>query len=133
MKFRKMLPLLIVMCLYRHSARADFRIQGAQTGASDISSPTDISPGQPSHRRRVSARIQPRVVSATGFGRQIPLSFALRQIVPTSLQVSFAPEVDQDALVDWSGGRPWNQVIAAVVQPLHLRAVVTPRGVLIVP
>jgi hypothetical protein len=53
--------------------------------------------------------------------------------VPASLSVSFAPDVNQDALVDWSGGRPWNQVITAVVQPLRLRAVVTARGVLIGP
>jgi len=70
---------------------------------------------------------------AVGFGRQIPLSFAARQIVPASLPVRFTQEVDQDTLVDWSGGRPWNQVITAAVQPLHLRAVITARGVLIGP
>ena len=77
--------------------------------------------------------LQPRVPLAIGFGRQIPLSFAVRQIVPASVPISFAPDVDQDALVDWSGGRPWNHVITAVIQPFHLRAVVTAQGVLIGP
>lgn len=98
-----------------------------------MSFPVSPAPDEPAARRRVQVAVQPRVPLAIGFGRQIPLSFAARQIVPASLPVSFTPDVDQNALVDWSGGRPWDQVITAVVQPLRLRAVVTARGVLIGP
>ena len=123
------LPLLIAACLCGHPANADFRVQGA----GDTPFPASPLPASPDSKRRVQVPVRPRVPLAVGFGRQIPLAFAARQIVPAGLPVSFAPEVDQDTLVDWSGGRPWNQVITAVVQPLRLRAVVTPRGVLIGP
>ncbi len=127
------LPILIVACLHGHPAGADFRIQGAAPEGGATSFPASPVPDEPVPRKRVQVAVRPRVPLAIGFGHQIPLSFAARQIVPASLQVSFAPDVDQDALVDWSGGRPWNQVITAVVQPLRLRAVVTARGVLIGP
>ncbi len=127
------LPLLIAACLCGHPANADFRVQGAAPEAGAAPFPASPLPASPWLRRRVQVPVRPRVPLAVGFGRQIPLSFAARQIVPAGLPVSFAPEVDQDALVDWSGGRPWNQVINAVVQPLRLRAVVTNRGVLIGP
>ncbi len=127
------LLLLIAACLCGHPANADFRVQGAGPEADATPFPASPLPASPDLGRRVQVRVRPRVPLAVGFGRQIPLAFAARQIVPASLPVSFAPEVDQDALVDWSGGRPWNQVITAVVQPLRLRAVVTDRGVLIGP
>lgn len=127
------LPLLIAACLCGHPANADFRVQGAAPEAGDTPFPASPLPASPDSKRRVQVPVRPRVPLAVGFGRQIPLAFAARQIVPAGLPVSFAAEVDQDTLVDWSGGRPWNQVITAVVQPLRLRAVVTPRGVLIGP
>ena len=124
---------LIIACLHGHSASADFRIQHASPEAAAPSFPESPAFDRVAPTKRVQAPVRLRVPLASGFGQQIPLSFAARQIVPASLSVSFAPDVDQDVLVDWSGGRPWNQVIAAVVQPLHLRAVVTARGVLIAP
>ena len=133
MRVPAMLPFLIVACLHGHPASADFRIQGAAPESGATSFPASPVPDEPAPRRRVRVTVRPRVPLAIGFGRQIPLSFAARQIVPASLPVSFAPDVDQDALVDWSGGRSWSQVIKAVVQPLRLRAVVTDRGVLIGP
>ncbi len=133
MRVQATLPFVIAAFLYGHPARADFRVQGAapEGGATPLAANT--GPDGPGPRRGVQAAIRPRVAVAVGFGRQIPLSFAARQIVPASLPVRFTPEVDQDTLVDWSGGRPWNQVIAAAVQPLHLRAIITARGVLIGP
>jgi len=61
-----------------------------------------------------------------GFGAHIPLSFAIRQIVPPRFQVSFADTVDKDAPVDWKGGEPWRATLADAVRPLGL--VVTVSG-----
>lgn len=133
MRVQATLPFVIAACLYGHPARADFRMQGAASEGAAAPLAASPVPDGPGPGRKVQAAIRPRVAVAVGFGRQIPLSFAARQIVPASLPVRFTPEVDQDTLVDWSGGRPWNQVIAATVQPLHLRAVITARGVLIGP
>ena len=135
MRVQATLPFVLAACLCGHPANADFRVQGAEAQEGGAAAPLASSPAHdgPGPRRTAQAAIRPRFAVAVGFGRQIPLSFAARQIVPASLPVRFMPEVDQDTLVDWSGGRPWNQVIAAAVQPLHLRAVVTVRGVLIGP
>ncbi len=133
MRVQATLPFMIAAFLYGHPARADFRIQETAPEGGATAFGANTGADGPGPRRRVQAAIRPRVAVAVGFGQQIPLSFAARQIVPASLPVRFTPEVNQDMLVDWSGGRPWNQVIAAAVQPLHLRAVVTARGVLIGP
>ncbi len=133
MRAPAMLSFLIITFFCGHSANADFRIQRAAPEAAATSFPDSPTSDEPASRKPVQVPVRPRVPLANGFGRQIPLSFAARQIVPANLPVSFAPDVDQDVLVDWSGGRPWPQVIAAVVQPFQLRAVVTARGVLIGP
>jgi len=54
----------------------------------------------------------------------VPLAFATRQIVPMGIKTTFGPGVDQAVLVDWSGGRPWIEVLRAVVQPLGLHVTV---------
>ncbi|NHN86660.1 hypothetical protein GOB93_18795 [Acetobacter musti] len=52
---------------------------------------------------------------ANGYGRQVPLRFAVRQIVPRGVTVTFAPDIDTEAPVDWQGGREWNKVLASSV------------------
>ena len=61
----------------------------------------------------------------------MPLSFAARQIVPRNVTIRFGAGVDQTALVDWSGGRPWNLVMGAAVRPLHLHLTFNRTSVLI--
>ena len=61
---------------------------------------------------------------AHGFGVDVPLGFATRQIVPGRVKVTFGPGVDHAALVDWKGGRPWVETLQAAVRPLGLRVVV---------
>lgn len=58
------------------------------------------------------------VPNARGFGHEVPLSFAVRQIVPAKLRVSYANRLDTDALVNWQGGEPWNVVLVNAVKPL---------------
>jgi hypothetical protein len=55
-----------------------------------------------------------------GFGDQIPLSFAVRQIVPARFQVAFGEEVDRERRVDWRGGKPWRSALSEVIKPLGL-------------
>ena len=62
-----------------------------------------------------------RAPAAYGFGDQVPLSFAVRQIVPADLHVAYANQVDPSALVTWTGGQPWNVVLVHAVQPLGYR------------
>jgi hypothetical protein len=61
-----------------------------------------------------------------GFGHRIPLTFAVRQIVPAYFQVAFADFVQKDAAVDWKGGDSWRETLVKAVRPLGL--VITVRG-----
>ena len=70
-----------------------------------------------------------RFKMAYGFGDQIPLSFAVRQIVPPAVRVTYGPGADPDALVDWKGGQAWNRVLGEAVKPLGLRLVMTHMAV----
>lgn len=52
---------------------------------------------------------------AAGFGHRVPLGFAVRQIVPRGVAVTYGPGTDQGQPVDWQGGRTWNRVLATTV------------------
>jgi hypothetical protein len=62
-----------------------------------------------------------RAPVAHGFGDHVPLSFAVRQIVPGNLHVTYANQVDPSALVNWQGGQPWNVVLVLTLRPLGYR------------
>jgi len=66
---------------------------------------------------------------AYGFGGRIPLSFAVRQIVPPAVKVTYGSGADPTALVDWKGGQSWNRVLLEAVKPLGLRLVMTHMAV----
>jgi hypothetical protein len=70
---------------------------------------------------------------AAGFGDQVPLSFAVRQIVPARFQVSFGEAVNSDAPVDWKGGKPWRPTLSDAVRPLGLTVSVVGATVKIQP
>lgn len=56
-----------------------------------------------------------------GFGNDVPLSFAARQIVPAGIEVVFASDADRGASVTWQGGGPWNRTLQAAIRPLGLQ------------
>lgn len=70
-----------------------------------------------------------RAPIAHGFGHDVPLSFAVRQIVPERLRVMYANQADLSALVSWKGGQAWNVVLANAVRPLGDRVSVSPATV----
>ena len=118
-------------------ARADFQI-APQSKVSQAthggSGPIVLSPESPIPARRQVARlsVMPAIPVAHGFGKEVPLAFAARQIVPAKVKVTFGPGVDHAAMVDWIGGRPWVEALQAAVHPLGLRIVVRWMAVSIV-
>ena len=111
-------------------ARADFVIGGASGPAS-----VDAVPGQPirlnpeAQAAPIPRPLPPRLRAATGFGDQVPLAFAVKQIVPRTIAVSYGPGASSESLVTWRGGAPWNQVLQAAVRPLGLHVVLAPGAV----
>jgi len=91
-----------------------------------------------------AANLRPKSLSPTlrrpahqsvlaGFGDQVPLSFAVRQIVPARFQVAFGETVDSDTPVDWKGGKPWRPTLSDAVRPLGLTVSVVGATVKIQP
>jgi hypothetical protein len=119
------------------AARADFVVKDPLT-ATPASAPAPIAmapivdPGDrqptptPDHKGG-SALIHWKM--AYGFGNQVPLGFACRQIVPSAVKVTFGPGAGPDLLVTWKGGSTWNRVLYDAVAPLGLRLVMTHMAV----
>lgn len=57
---------------------------------------------------------------AVGFGSDMPLAFALRQVIPEGYTHSFGKNINLGARVSWNGGKPWNLVVQDMVMPLGL-------------
>ena len=109
------------------TALADFQLRPGHP-AEDVSLPQGDGGLVPSTPEAAAAPRRPpsqapRFRVAQGFGRQVSLGFAARQIVPPAVAVRFGSRVDPATPVDWTGGQPWNRVLAAAVQPLGLRVV----------
>jgi hypothetical protein len=122
-------------------AMADFQLQPSPVPPSESAQvPLDKAfpgadqgnePARPAALRHPVLPPAPRFRSAAGFGQGIPLAFAARQIVPPAMAVRFGPGVDPDSAVDWTGGAPWNRVLAAAIAPLGLRLTVSATAALI--
>jgi hypothetical protein len=107
------------------AAHADFVITSTPPAPeSPLASQAPLKTPAPANHP-TSARFE----MAYGFGDHIPLSFAVRQIVPSTVKVTYGPGADPNALVDWKGGQTWNRVLLAAVKPLGLRLVLTHTAV----
>jgi len=129
----KTLFLFSLALLFLHpAAYADFRLQPPPP-SSNIPVPVSAMPSSDleSGSEESPVPLRPRFLVARGFGRQVPMFFAIRQIVPHTTVIRFGPGVDPAAPVTWSGGRPWNRVLASAVRPLHLRVTTTPNTVVV--
>lgn len=55
-----------------------------------------------------------------GFASQVPLAFALRQVLPTGYSFSIDPGIDTDTLVSYKGGKPWSETLKSMLTPAGL-------------
>lgn len=62
-----------------------------------------------------------RPATVQGYGTDIPLSFAVRQIVPKGIRVIYGPDVTPETPVSWSGGKAWSEVLRDSLKPRRLR------------
>lgn len=98
--------------------------QSARGDSTEAAPPAHAtSPNPPARPGRSSPPPAQAVIQ--GYGTDIPLSFAVRQIVPRAFQVVFGPGVERDRTVSWVGGKPWRTALQDAVRPLGLRVEVT--------
>ncbi len=91
----------------------------------DFSMSTNTAPAStPLSHRSVWARSAYPL--ATGYGNEIPLTFALRQIVPHGVLVVVRQGVRPSTIVSWHGGVPWDIALRRALAPAGLRAMITP-------
>ena len=117
---RAPLPLLVLAPLVCAPAQAEFLL---------VPSPDPADAAAPAirgHKPQIHVLRAPQDSPLQGFGHQIPLTFAVRQIVPAHFQVAYADAVHKDAPVDWKGGDSWRATLANAVRPLGL--VITVNG-----
>jgi hypothetical protein len=81
------------------------------------------TPPSPAYRNALKNSAFPVV---TGFGTDIPLAFALRQIVPTGVLVGCPANIAQNTMVTWKGGVPWNIALSRAIAPTGLTVTITP-------
>lgn len=70
---------------------------------------------------------------AVGFGKEIPLSIALMQIVPEGYATQLPGNDLENKIVSWKGGKPWNQVLNDVLRPLGYDASIQGKQVVVAP
>jgi len=112
MHYRTIIVTLLAVSAAALPAHADFVIATAPLGFGQLPPHTAVRHVEPSD-----------AAIARGFGVRVPLFFAVRQIVPATINVTYGAGVDPDAVVDWRGGRNWHLVLADAVKPLGLRVV----------
>lgn len=83
-------------------------------GNTDIAQTPTRSPAPPPARAARPATLQ-------GYGTDIPLSFAVRQIVPRGIRVIYGPGATPETPVSWTGGKAWYDVLRDSLKPRRLR------------
>ena len=120
---------LLLTLTFTTPAMADFRLQA------DVQVPAPPVPARDSDRgqpdKMVRTPVSNHFRTARGFGQEVPLDFAVRQIVPATMLVRFGKGVDPTSVVTWKGDAAWNRVLASAVRPLGLLVITGTTTVLI--
>ncbi|MCB1784080.1 MAG: TcpQ domain-containing protein [Alphaproteobacteria bacterium] len=104
-----------------------------QMEAQDVTvAPTTPEPA-PVESATLEQPAEPSFDVVEGFGSDMPLALALRQIVPPRYAFSFQKGVNPGLRVSWDGGKPWNEVLNGMLSPFKIKAVITPKMVIIEP
>ncbi len=117
------------LILMLHPTLVDFKIEGTPPPPAVTQGPVTLAPPAAPEEEGLKPRprIHPAPAVAVGFGRDVPLEFAVRQVAPHWVQASYGDTVDRRVRVSWHGGRPWNQVLGRVLTPLGLHMTMSGR------
>jgi hypothetical protein len=113
-----------VLVINASAAHASFIIETA-TSAPGPGSSNSIPLDNPAPPGAANSDQPVHWLMAFGFGNNVPLAFACRQIVPPAVKVTYGPGVNPDVPVTWKGGDTWNHVLRDTVTPLGLHLQMT--------
>ena len=124
---------LIALASFTGTAKANFQYIPDSNAGTAPGQEAPYNPSMPTDTPVTRQPLSPTSVSASssgfndstviqGFGKQVPLVIALREVVPASYQFAYADGINLGTLVNWKGGRPWPEVMTNVVTPLGLTA-----------
>lgn len=99
----------------------------AQTSGEAIS----LITGEAVQTAAAPAAVAPTDKVIDGFGKQVPLIIAMRQIIPSDYGFAHRDGVDLGQLVDWQGGRAWPQVLNDALAPIGVKATLNGDTVLL--
>lgn len=68
-----------------------------------------------------------------GFGRDVPLTVATRQMVPQDYVVQYGQGVDPNTTVTWTGGRSWKEALSDALAEKNMKATIIADSVMIEP
>ena len=100
---RTPLPLLLASLIVCAPAQAEFLMLSIPDASATQDAGTP-APHPKLKRRPPKTHLSASEPALSGFGDQVPLTFAVRQIVPANFQVAYADTVKKDAPVNWKGG-----------------------------
>ncbi|MEM7679647.1 MAG: TcpQ domain-containing protein [Pseudomonadota bacterium] len=87
--------------------------------------PSSLSPVTSKKPSAVHANVDTRHYNnAIGFGIDMPLAFALGQIIPEGYTYALEQGVNLGTKVSWNGGKPWPVVVQDMIAPLGLNVAV---------
>ena len=96
----------LILAIMAPQARADFQVRSATAMPAAVPPPTAaVVRSEPLFRPRANL-VKSKFAIAIGFGTDVPVMFAVRQIVPAGIAVRYGSRLDEEALVSWAGGRP---------------------------
>lgn len=106
-------------------------ITSRHTPMPSFDAPAMPAPPQRGVIQPIAPPAQPDFAEAVGFASDVPLALALRQVVPADYAFSFGNGVNPGLRVSWNGGRPWDDVIASMIDPLGYTLRISQRTVTI--
>jgi hypothetical protein len=118
MRFRLLVLGVLAATAPAHAEFVLLSVPSAEAGA--IVGPPSLATSRPKPKPFIREKRPAPEPAVMGFGDQIPLSFAVRQIVPAKFQVVFGKEVNRDGRVDWKGGKPWRSALSEALKPVGL-------------
>lgn len=104
----RFVPIILLALATAAPAHAEFVLRSTPPPLMPADVPADV-PRIPRPRLAL-----PRAV---GFGEEVPLRFAVAQIVPKDVRLEWSPDVNQQVEVSWRGDRPWDVVLAEALRP----------------